>query len=71
MQNKFNENDKEKFIEFLNYIHTTAKWKEVGSQEQINYVKLLNHMQTQILPKIESHILEVLAVHEAEENKEE
>lgn len=63
-EGKFNEQDKEKFIEFLNSVAKYAKF-ELNTQELIAYFKLLTHMQTQILPKINSNILEVKKVVEA------
>jgi replicative superfamily II helicase len=69
MENSFKEEDKEKFIEFLNMVALKAEFKEMTTQEIIKYFKLLSHMQKQILPKINSHILEIVAVHE--ENSEE
>jgi hypothetical protein len=54
----FNEEDKQKFVEFLNAIAKTAKF-EVKTDELINYFKLLAHMQNKIIPKIDANILEV------------
>lgn len=70
MENKFNENDKEMFIKFLNYVYKNAEFNEVKLQDMTEAIKLLNHMQTEILPKIDANILEVVAIHEAEESKE-
>lgn len=57
-ESKFNEEDKKNFIDFLNMIAKHAKF-EMNTQEVIQYFKLLSHMQTKMLPKIESNILEV------------
>lgn len=69
MQNSFKEEDKEKLIEFLNSVAKFARFN-VDTNELINYFKLLSYMQTTILPKINSHILEVKRIVEAktEEN---
>jgi len=67
---KFKDEDKEKVIEFLNLIAKKAKF-EMNTQEVIAYFKLLSHIQSVILPKIDSNILEVVKVHETEEKKEE
>jgi hypothetical protein len=67
-EGKFSEDDKKKFIEFLNLIHKNAKF-EFTQEELINYFKALSHMQQTILPKINANILEVVAVHEIEEPK--
>ena len=64
MNNKFTEDDKLKFVEFLNSIAKNAKF-ELNTQELINYFKLLNHMQASILPKLEANIMEIKKVVEA------
>lgn len=68
VDNKFTEEDKEKVIEFLNNIAKHAKF-ELNTQELINYFKLLSHMQTVILPKLNANILEVKRVVEAKEEE--
>jgi len=69
IEGKFKKVDKEKFIEFLNFIAKHAKF-EINTQEVINYFKLLSHMQTEILTKIDSNILEIEKVVEANKDKE-
>ena len=64
MTNNFSEEDKAKFVEFLNSVAKHAKF-EFNTQELINYFKLLNHMQASILPKLDANILEVKKVVEA------
>jgi len=66
---KFTQEDKENVVEFLNIVAKNAKFN-MDTQEIIKYYKLLSHMQLEILPKIESNILEILAVREAEESTE-
>ena len=68
MDNKFNEEDKTKFVEFLNNVAKHAKL-ELNTQELINYFKLLNHMQSVILPKLNANILEVIRVVEPEKEE--
>ena len=68
MENKFNEDDKSKVVEFLNTVAKCAKF-ELNTQELINYFKLLSHMQTVILPKLNANILEVKRVVEMKEEK--
>ena len=63
MENKFNKEDKIKLIEFLNQVAIHAEFK-FKTTELITYYKLLSHMQTVILPKLENNIFEVIAVHE-------
>lgn len=64
----FNKEDKAKVIEFLNIIAKFAKF-EMNTDEIIKYYKSLSFMQTTLLPKIESNILEVIKVVEPEEDK--
>ena len=72
-EGKFEEIDKEKFILFLNFVATKAKFNDMTTQEVINYFNLLNYMQRVMIPKIEKNILEVIEVNDPEEdeNKEE
>ena len=65
---KFKEEDKEKVIEFLNLVAKYAKF-EMNTEELIKYFKALAHMQSSILPKIESNIMEVIKVVEPEPKK--
>jgi ABC-type uncharacterized transport system ATPase subunit len=65
MENKFKDDDKEKVIEFLNFIAEKAVFNGLKVQDNIKFFRLLNHMQTQILPKIEANILEIKKITEA------
>jgi len=67
MKHNFTEDDKKKVIDFLNAIATKASFNEMNVQDVISFFKLLSHMQTVILPKIDANILEVLRVVEAKE----
>lgn len=58
---KFNEEDKQKFVEFLNSVAKTAEFK-MNTNELISYFRLLSHMQQVILPKINANILEIKAI---------
>lgn len=69
MENKFQKEDKEKVIEFLNLVAKHAKF-EMNTPELINYFKALSYMQKSLLPKIEANIFEIIAVKEAETNKD-
>jgi hypothetical protein len=60
----FNEDDKKKFVEFLNIVAKNATFN-VKTDEIIAYFKLLSHMQNSLLPKISANILEVVKVVEA------
>lgn len=59
--NNFSEEDKEKFVEFLNYVAKYAEFK-LKTEDLIKYFKLLSHAQQVLLPKIHNHILEVKKV---------
>lgn len=63
-QNNFTEEDKKKVIEFLNFVSKNAKF-EINTQEVIEYFKLLSFMQSVLLPKIDSNILQITRVVEA------
>jgi hypothetical protein len=71
MGNNFTEDDKKKLVDFLNTVASKASFKDMNVQDIIAFFKLLSHMQTVIIPKIDSNILEILRVVEAskEENK--
>jgi len=66
---KFNEEDKEKVVEFLNLVAKHAKF-EMKTDEIIKYFKALAHMQQTILPKINANILEIKKVVEVEPQEE-
>ena len=63
----FTEDDKEKFIDFLNCVAKSAEFK-FRTEELIKYFKLLSHMQQVVLPKIGANILEVQRVINPPEN---
>jgi hypothetical protein len=65
----FNEDDKQKLIDFLNAVAEKAEFK-FNTKEALDYCKLLAHMQKSILPKIEANILEVKRVVEPEPEPE-
>lgn len=62
----FSEEDKTKFVEFLNIVAAKAEFK-MNTADIISYFKLLAHMQQNIIPKITANILEVKRVLEAKE----
>lgn len=69
MEGRFNEEDYQKVVEFLNFVAKKAKF-EVDTSEIIKYFGLLSHMQKHVVPKIENHILEVKEVIENEDKGE-
>lgn len=69
MDNKaFSENDKINIIKLLNIVAKHASFN-MNTQEIIEYHKLLNYAQMELLPKVEAHILEVKKLHKPVENK--
>lgn len=67
---KFTKEDKEKFIEFLNFIAMKAEFNNWKTEDTMKHFKLLVHMQQVVLPKIDANILEVLNVVEPENSEE-
>lgn len=63
--NKFTDEDKQKVVEFLNFLAKKSKLNDVSFEETINFFKLLAHMQQQILPKIDANIFEIKKIVEA------
>ena len=60
MNNAFKQEDKEKVIEFLNFVAKKAKFDGLSVQDSIDLVKLLTFMQQTLLSKIDSNVLEVI-----------
>jgi len=69
-KNSFSEDDKQKFVDFLNMIAEKAEFS-FKTEEVIQFYKLLAHMQQKILPKIHDNILEIKKIVDPnpEENK--
>ena len=68
--NNFTEEDKENVVKYLNLVAKNAQFT-MDTQEIIEYFQLLSQMQKVILPKINSHILEIKRVVDAPESTEE
>ncbi len=64
-KNNFNEEDKQRAVEFLNMVAQHAEFK-LKTDELIKYFKLLAHMQQSILPKIDANIIEIKRIIEPE-----
>ena len=58
MENSFKDEDNENVIKFLNIVALKAEF-QLKTPDIIEFFKLLKYMQTELLPKIDSHILEV------------
>jgi len=71
MENKFTKEDKEKLIEFINFLATKCKLDGITISDNIKFYGLLSFVQKELIPKIENNILEVVKVVESEDNKEE
>lgn len=66
MKDHFTEEDKQKVVDFLNFIAERAEFPKWKTTDSIKHFGLLAHMQQVILPKIDKHILEVKKIVEAE-----
>ncbi len=64
--NKLKTEDKEKLVEFLNFIATKAEFK-MNTNQVIAYFKLLNYIQQTLLPKIDANIFQLERVIEKDE----
>jgi hypothetical protein len=64
-EGKFNKEDYTKVVEFLNFIATRAVFKDWTTADSITHFRLLQHMQVNILPKIEANTLEVESIKHA------
>ena len=62
MDGKFTSKDVEKMVELLNFVATNAKFNNLDVKAVLQFTKLLNWAQTDLLPKIESHKFEVQEV---------
>ena len=63
MLNGFKEADVNKFVDFLNFIATKAKFDNLTVKDQIEFVKLLTHQQQVVLGKMQELIAEEPKVH--------
>ena len=63
MKDKFNQEDKAKVIQYVNYVATKAEFN-MKTDDIIKYYKLLSYMQSELLPKIEANIFEVKSIKE-------
>lgn len=62
LENKFTDEDKEKIVEFLNFIAVKAQFNNWKTEDSVKHFKLLAHMQQVVLPKIDAHIFEMREV---------
>lgn len=69
MNNGFTDKDKDRVVDFLNFVSNHATF-DIKTPEIIKYFQLLSFMQKELLPKINNHVLEIKSIKEVE-NKEE
>ena len=65
----FTDKDKEKLIQFLNFVATKAEFNNLKTNDIILFYNLLSFMQKELLPKVESHIFEIKGTVEMEKDK--
>lgn len=65
----FSDKDTEKFVMLLNFVATHAEFSKLTVQKCIEFTKLLNWAQADLLPKIEAHKFEVVAIKEHKAKK--
>ena len=70
MDDKFNEEDKKRIIEFLNLIAEKAEFPSLKLTEIIKIYGSLSYMQRDLLAKVDANMLEVVAVHEAKSSED-
>ena len=61
MESNFTEEDKKRLLEFFNIIAEKAQFN-LNTQEVIKYFGLLSFVQNELIPKIDSNILEITNV---------
>lgn len=64
MDGKFTSKDTERLVELLNFVATKAEFNKLDVKAVLQFTKLLNWAQTDLLPKIESHKFEVVSLQE-------
>jgi hypothetical protein len=64
-ENSFTKKDVENVVNFLNFMAQKASFKDWKTEDSIAHFRHLNYMQTILIPKIESNILEVVELKEA------
>lgn len=62
----FTDKDTEKMVSFLNFVATYAEFSKLNVNKVLEFTRLLNWAQTDLLPKMDAHKFEVLSVKQAE-----
>jgi hypothetical protein len=60
---RFKEEDKEKVVEFLNFVAKNAKFSDLAIPDVIKFYGLLSFCQQTLLKKINSHIVDSIKIH--------
>ena len=63
------EDDKKNVVALLNFIAKRAEFNEIKVEHMLEFYQLLQWSQHTLIKKIDSCILDVVAVHEAEPKK--
>jgi len=58
----FTDRDTEKLVELLNFIALHGKFNGLEVKQILQFTKLLNWAQTELLPKVDAHKFEVISV---------
>ncbi len=69
-KNKFTQQDRDKFVEFLNFVYKRAIFNGITSEDSRIYTQMLAYMQKEVLPKIDANILEIKEVVSVPQAKE-
>lgn len=59
MKKHIKESDKQKLVEFVNFIAEKGKFDNMNVKEVIKFYGLLSFIQKELLPKIEDNIFEI------------
>lgn len=68
--NNFSDKDKEKVIEFLNFVAMKSEFSQLKVQDMIKFYGLISFMQKELIPKIDSHILEIKNIIQPEKKEQ-
>lgn len=60
----FTNKDKDNVVKFLNFIALKAEFNKLSVSETVQFYHLLNYFQTELLKKIDDHLMEVIQTKE-------
>lgn len=61
----FSDQDSEKLVSLLNFVANHAEFNRLNIKKMLEFTKLLNWAQVELLPKINAHKFEILGVRQA------